>query len=119
MKAIRNNQGLFKAGVRENGHEFIASETRELVRSPERGFDPFREVDQNLVALEMAMRVIDLLEVVQIEQHDRQRVAMPFGMGNFPFELLHRRMLVEALRQTVVATDEFQVLPQFLGSEHD
>ena len=45
----------------------------------------------------VAMNVVDLLEVIHVDHHDRQAVLVPLGQGHLALqELLHRAAVVQA-----------------------
>jgi hypothetical protein len=61
--------GRVGAGGQEN--EFIAAEARDDILRPRQGAQAPRQLDQQGVAHVMAVRVVDLLEVVDVEEDER------------------------------------------------
>ena len=61
---------------RQYKNEFIATETRHCVLLPHGAFKPPRQNDQQFVAHPVSERVVDMLEMIQIQKHQRQGRAI-------------------------------------------
>ena len=69
-----NRHGVFGVlHVFEQHHELVAAEPAEDVVGSQQRAQPLGESDQHLVARRVAEAVVDDLEVVQVEEHDRDR----------------------------------------------
>jgi hypothetical protein len=55
--------------------EFVAAEARHHVAVAHRGAEPTRDRDQHFIADAVAVKIVDLLEAVQIEQEHAVRSA--------------------------------------------
>ena len=73
--------GLLAADVLEQDRELVAAEARGGVDAAHGAVEPPRDRDQHLVADRVPERVVDLLEVVEVEEEHRERavVAAPAG----------------------------------------
>ncbi len=103
---------LVRGRVRQHDDELVAAVARHQVAGPERRRQRARDFGEDAVAFLMALGVVDLLEVVDVDhrQHERQPArsvrAHPLVQGPFeaaavgdPRELVERR-LFHRLRQT-------------------
>ena len=65
----------------------------------------------------MAEAVVDLLETIEIDEHDRERVVRPFGAGESLLESVVEQSTVGKVRQAVVERLMAQLLlePHALG----
>ena len=61
----------------EQDNEFVPTEARHRVTFPDARFQAGRDFDQQLVAHGMAQGVVEGLEVVEVDQHQRTVPAMP------------------------------------------
>ena len=59
--------------------ELVAAQPRQRVGLPQTGLDPVRHRDQQAVADDVAVAVVDGLEMVQIEIVKRDEAACPLG----------------------------------------
>ena len=69
--------------------EFLSAQTPENAASGQRFADGVREVHQCCVATGMAVLIVDLLEPVQIKQHERRLLAGSHGRRKHPLECRH------------------------------
>jgi hypothetical protein len=72
-----------QAGVEflQDDDELVAAQTRHGIAFADAGFHARRDLDQELVADIMTQGVVEGLEVVEVEQHQRRRGAMPRAGG--------------------------------------
>ena len=84
--ALGDQQGIGAAGARQQHREFFAAVTRGDVAGPQRQRQQTAGLAQGLVAGRMAEAVVVGLEVVQIEQQQREREAVTLAA----FEQAHR-----------------------------
>jgi hypothetical protein len=68
-----------EVGGRQDHRELLAPDTADDVARPDRGAQDVRDLDQQLVADAMAVHVVHLLEVVQVEHQDGDRVVSGRG----------------------------------------
>jgi hypothetical protein len=64
------------------------------------------DLSEHLVARLMAVAVVHLLELVEVDQHERQRVARALGALELAMERIVHRRVVEAAREGVGARSE-------------
>ena len=75
--AGRNPRRAIRIAIRQHDHELVATQTSEDVARPNFPAQPLRQFDQQLVAGRMSERIVDVLEMIEIEEH--QRDAFPRG----------------------------------------
>ncbi len=78
-------------------HELVATEPAGEIRPPEHRLQPHRGGGEQLVAGRVAERVVDLLEVVEVDEQHRERGVAPARREQLPFERLEEQL---ARRQT-------------------
>ena len=76
-QALGEFDGSFLARVRKQHDELFAADTGEHVAFSQALLDGAGRRDENPVAGRMAVRVVHLLEVVEVEQGERQRRSVP------------------------------------------
>ena len=97
--------------IRQDDHEFIPAETHQDVLRPDRVAEDVRHGEKEPVARLVAERVVDDLEVVEIDVEQRAHPPGP----RFGHRLSHRQRKappVEKLRQRIVVGKEFEVVFQ-------
>jgi hypothetical protein len=100
QQAFRQGEPGLVIGLGEQQGEFVAAEPGEEVPTPQRAAQPGANFMQQQVAHLMAKRVVDLLEAVQVQQQQRERVRIPRRQQRL--ETLHQRGPVWQARQQVV-----------------
>ena len=86
----------------QHDRELLAAVAREAVLAPDlRACTVWREVLEHVVAGQVAVAVVDLLEVVDVEHHQRQRPPVAVRARDLALERLEEVALVEDLRQAV------------------
>ncbi len=98
VQALCNEQGAIEIRVWENRHEFVSAETGEPVGVPQGCLCLFREIDQHVVSLEMAVRVVDGFEFIQVDKHDRKLGSVAFGTGYLLVKRFGSGLFIETLR---------------------
>ena len=83
----------------EQDDELVAAEPRDRVAGPQRGLQPRRDLHQQLVAGGVPERVVDELEVVDVEQHDGDLRA---GAGERLHEPVLEQRAVGEARERIV-----------------
>ena len=76
-----------------------------------------READELVVADEVTRAVVQLLELVEVAQDERERVAVAHGTRRLLFELADERAPVRQPRQRIVVGEEPQLLEARRGLE--
>ena len=71
---------------------------------------PRREADELLVADEVARAVVQLLELVEVAEHERERMAVAERARGLDVELAHERAAVRQPRERIVVGEELQLL---------
>jgi hypothetical protein len=74
--ALGHHAGAFEVGVDQQHHEFLAAEAAQRVRHAQLGLDARRDFAQHVVAGLVAMAVVDLLEMVDVDVHARDLVSL-------------------------------------------
>ena len=93
--------GLGLAAVDEQ-RELVAADPREHGRLADHLAQPARDALDRQVPELVAERVVDRLEVVEVEQHHRQRTVLALGGGERRLERLGQRRAVREAGQRVV-----------------
>lgn len=76
-RAVGEDQRLFLAAVFDHGHEFLASEARHGAPDlRELLLQLGRDLLERAIARNVVMRVVELLEVIDVDHHHRQIVAL-------------------------------------------
>ena len=99
------------AGVLQQDHELVAAQPRHGVAPGHAGAQALGDLLQQLVALLVAQRVVEHLEVVQVDEHQRA-FARPVIVGQRLVQPVQQQLAVGQLGQRIV---EGQVLDLFLG----
>ena len=74
--AVGDQLGLLAVGeVLQQHRELVAAEPRDGVPRAQRGLQPARDLDQQVVADEVPERVVDDLEAVEVEEQHRRALA--------------------------------------------
>ena len=73
--------GLDRRHVVADDDELVAAEPRHRVAGPDRVGDPFGRVPQQLVAGAVAQRVVDQLELIDVEEHHAELRAASTRAG--------------------------------------
>ncbi len=66
---------MLARGVRNDDRELIAAESRHEPAFADRALQPRCDFDQQLIARLMPLAVVDLLEIVEIQEQDRESVV--------------------------------------------
>jgi len=93
--------GLIEVRLPAQDGELLAAVAREHVLGADQLLDVLGELHQHLVAGEVAVGVVDLLEVIDVEQDQRQRGPVPRGERELDADAILEVLLVEDLRQPV------------------
>ena len=84
-------------GLRQGDDELVAAVAERQVGLAQRDAHAVGERLEHVVARGVAVRVVDLLELVHVDHHERQRLAVPLGQRDLALqELLHRPAVVQA-----------------------
>ena len=109
----RQRARRLRARIALQDREFVAAEPRDRVVLADRAADALRDGAEQLVADRMAERVVDALEVVEVEVEHRHRLAVRLDAREAFGHLLAQQHAVRQLRQRVVAR---HVRDAFLGA---
>jgi hypothetical protein len=74
--ATRHFGGTLRVGLAQQQHELVAAQPRHRVLPAHLALQAARQLDQHRVARAVPERVVDGLEVVEVEEHQRQRRAV-------------------------------------------
>src|SRR5581483_5425068 len=89
-------------GLREYERELVAADPERLVALAQPGLQRPGEELERLVAGGMPEPVVQLLQAVQIAQHEAERVAVAHRPGDLAVEALDERAPVEEARERIV-----------------
>ena len=97
--------------------ELVAAEPGAGVRFANAGSDPLGHRDQQIVAREMAKRIVDVLEVVEIDQQQGHRLATSAGLGDSVLQAVVQQDPIGQTGQRVVVRHVVDLLlrPLALG----
>lgn len=113
-QALRRPGGGGGRAVGKNDQELVAAQARQHVVMTQRGGRPFADFGQELVADAVPERVVDVLEAIEIEKHDRERSAAFLGGPYLVLQKLFRACAVGEPRQRIapgLAQEFVAVLP--------
>ena len=79
---LRDEDGLLPVRPRQEDGELVAAQAGHQVGLPEPGPQPRVQLLEDLVAVVVAERVVDILEAVQVDPQQRGRAAAGAGLGD-------------------------------------
>ena len=94
-------------GVGEQQQELVAAVARGEIACAQRAHEDLAHGCERLVAELMTVKVVDLLEVIVVDDHDRERDDGPAGMRREPLERLIGGAAVGELGQRVACGASF------------
>ena len=97
--------------------ELVAAHARDDALGPDALDQARAQLAQQLVAVVVAQRVVDLLEAVQVQQHHRKRLAGAAGASQLVLELGAEALAVGEAGQLVGVGDALELLAAALGGE--
>ena len=97
--------GAVARRFRAQHDELLAADAGEQLLGPQQALEAVRERTQHGVAADVAVGVVDALEVIDVEQHQRQRTGVAAGALELAVELFLEAAAVEDVGQAV-ADDE-------------
>ena len=99
----------------EQHGELIAAEARHGVRGARRLDDALRDRLQQAVAGVVAERIVDVLEVVEVEEHDRDEALAALRQGERVLHAVAEQVAVRQQRQRIVEGELAQLLLERLA----
>jgi large subunit ribosomal protein L31 len=108
-QALGQQRGLGAAGAQGQDRELVAAEATDGVRRAHHGAHRLHDPAQQLVAEGVPVLVVDALEVVEVEQHDREHTAGARGAAELGGEALLEPAAVQASRQRIRARHAAQL----------
>ena len=96
-----DRQRLFCRRLREQQGELVAADPAEDVAGARAGFQESRGLHQRSVSRLVTVRVVDALEVIEVEKHERKRPSIALGTSNLTFDPLLERAMVQQTGQRV------------------
>src|SRR5262249_44275995 len=99
LDAADDGGRLVEVRVGEQQHELVATNAGELISRTQHRLRRRREVDQRGVTGLVTLDVVDLLQPVEIQERDRQRLAPPLEAGDLDGTALLARPAVGEPRQ--------------------
>ena len=88
-------------GVGQEERELVAADPERPVRATQAGVDDAADPAEQQVARRVPVGIVDLLELVEIEQDERQRPVVPGGGRPLPLHLFLERAMVAQTGQAV------------------
>ena len=98
---LRRAQGARLVGVGQDRDELVAAPAGQLIARAHPGGQPARDLDQHLVARLVAVGVVDRLEVVDVDVHQREQSAVAHAQRDLALQLVRAVAAVRELRQVV------------------
>jgi hypothetical protein len=89
------------AGAGQDGQELLAAVADQEVRGADAGAQPPRDVGQDPVADVVAELIVHVLEVIDVDERHRQRLAAPLGCLHRPGQVLVQELAVVGLGQRI------------------
>src|SRR5580658_9469059 len=86
MDGARKTQGFFAGGCGHEDDEFVAAVAEAKIGAAAELADAPADAAKQLAADEMAMKIVDELEAVQIEEDEAQGLHVAMGLFQFAFE---------------------------------
>ena len=100
-QALGHAAALLQVDTREDDQELLPADAVGELERPQLAADRARYVAQHVVAARVAVRVVDLLEVVDVQGDQRDRVAGQPGLLGQLVEARRQRAAVEQAREGV------------------
>src|SRR5581483_4958396 len=105
---FREGVGLGAAGVGKHDNELVASDPGSEIAGAQPLLNRSGDGLQGSIATLVSVGVVDRLEVVQVEQQERERFAVAVGSGDLPLELAAKVPSVGKASEIVGLREEFQ-----------
>src|SRR6266536_915439 len=96
-------------GLGEEQCELVAADPKCVVAPPQCGLQRASEALQRLIAREVSELVVQLLEAVEIAEHEPERAAVPRRARDLPVEAVDERAAIEQPRERIVVGEEAQL----------
>src|SRR6267142_1917398 len=92
---------LLQCAFRKENEELVAAEPNGKIRAADNSVEVSGKFLQHLVSGRMAVHVVDLLEIVQIEREHGQGVSSALGARHLRGETLHSKTAIVQARQRI------------------
>ncbi len=100
-QSLGGPQGAVTGRIGQYGDELLAAVARDQFAFAGHDLEQPAELAQHIVAVLVAVRVVDLLEMVDIEEHQRERLLVAPGPFVLDFELFVKGAMVAQAGQPV------------------
>ena len=77
-KAFGNPRPVVQSAMRQHDQKLLAPPPSKYITSPQAGSHDIRQFGQHLIADVVSIRVVHVLEIVEIEHDQAKRITMPF-----------------------------------------
>ena len=81
---LRQSQGVFHGSAHGESHELFSAVSADGVAFSERGLQTRRRFPQHVVARQVAVAIVDALEVIEVGHHQRYRQSLTAGPCDLP-----------------------------------
>src|SRR5712691_12994127 len=108
--SLDHHPRLRVGGLHENQRELVAADPVREVRASDRGSQTGREAHELVVADEMAGAVVQLLELVEVAEHEREGSTVALRPRGLRLELADERTAIRQPRERIVIGEELQLL---------
>ena len=98
----RREEAVVLGGLRQQQAELVTAESRCGVRRPQCTLQAHAELLEQLVAGPVPERVVDLLEPIEIQHHDREARAVPLCLGDRALDAVVEEQPVRQAGQRIV-----------------
>ena len=103
LSQLRRRVGLAQAALHDR--ELVAAEARQGVRIPQAGGDPFRHGDQQPIADDVAVAVVDQLEVIDVEEVQADELARPIGAAQRLIEPVGEQQTIGQVGERIMMSE--------------
>ena len=97
QEAPREDDRTGRVGMRHEEGELVAADAEGRIRGSDRGADQLSDLGQELVAHGVTLRVVDALELVDVDEHEREvRAVAARALDHARHRLLEGAVVAEA-----------------------
>ena len=115
QQLFRHLGGLHVATTGQQQHKLVAALARQRVTRPQHRLQAARRLDQQRIARAVAQGVVDVFEVVQVDEHHRQRLVLALGHADGLLEAVGQQQAVGQAGQGVEVGQPVDLLFAFLA----
>src|SRR5205809_2150948 len=99
--ALPEDRGTFNRSLGKDEHEFLPAVARHVVDGTHRTAEQRSHLSQNVVAAQVTVLVIDVLEVIEVDHQERELLLESSGAIDFDAQALEQRTTIQKPRERV------------------